>query len=134
MLVLAVYAAALFVASSDDKLKTLGQFAAETALNTALCLLPGGFIAGLTLGLESDNPGQMAANKREETINQICAQVPGFFGMPKADQDQISDTIGQILDDPILIPDPPAPPPSPSQPRQILPGLTWPPVPDGPTA
>lgn len=134
MLVLAVYAAALFVASSDDKFKTLGQFAAETAMNAALCLLPGGFIASLTLGLESDNPAQMAANKRDETINQICAQVPGFFGMAKADQDQISNSIGQILDDPVLIPDPPAPPGPASQPRQILPGLTWPPAPEGPSA
>jgi hypothetical protein len=127
MLVLAVYAGALYVMSADDALKSLGEFAAETALGAALCLLPGGFVAGLVIGLESDEtPSQAAARKRQQTIVDITSHIPGFLSLSPAEQKQVSDDVGQLLDQPLIIPDP-APPPS-APPNRGLPGseFIWP--------
>jgi hypothetical protein len=114
----------LYALRSDvGLLDALGEEVANTAFGLALSLLPGGFIAGLTVGLRSDEtPSQAADRVRKETINDICSSFPGFLKLTDAEQKIIADEIGKMLDDPLRI-DPPAAPSTPAGPKQILPGL-----------
>jgi hypothetical protein len=100
----------------------LGEIAAETALGAVLDVLPGGFFAGMTIGLETDNPYWLAAQRRQDTIDSISEAVPGFASMSAADQAAIRRVAASIVDDPlpVQVPEPPA------GPKQLLPGFTSP--------
>ncbi|MCY9696094.1 hypothetical protein [Paenibacillus alginolyticus] len=111
LLVMLVSGGALYVLRSDSAQSILGELVAQTIFDTALSLLPGGFFAGLVVGLESDeSPSQRAARKRAETIDEICGSIPGFTGMSPDEQKSIREEIGKLLDEPLFIPDPPSPP------------------------
>ena len=125
LLAILVSGGALFALHSDAAQSALGEFVAQTIFDTALSLLPGGFIAGLVVGLESDeSPSQLAARKRRETIDEICSSIQGFSTMTAEEQKTTQEEIGKLLDDPIMIPDPPNPPAK----KQLLPGLNYPDV------
>jgi len=120
LLVLAVVETTLYVVSNREELgKAIGEFVAETVFGSVLSRLPGGFIAGLVIGMESDeSPGQLAARKRNETIDSICLSIAGFDKMSVSDQDKIREEIGKILDEPLKIE-------VPKKPGQLLPGLDY---------
>lgn len=124
MLVMAVAEGTLYAMRGGTELSTaLGEYAAETALGAVLSRLPGGFFAGLVIGLESDeSPSARAARKRQETIDQIAGSIPGFSAMSAADQQKVMNEIGTLLDEPFIV----STPPQASGPRQLLPGFQSP--------
>lgn len=120
LLAILVSGGLLYILRSDAVRDILGEIVVQTIFDTVLSLLPGGFFAGLVIGLESDeSPSQRASRKREETIDEICSSINGFLALAETEQKSIREEIGKLLDDPLLIPDPPTPPTR----KQILPGL-----------
>jgi hypothetical protein len=107
----------------------VGEMLAETALQVAVSKLPGGYIAFPALIYESDGGKAFnQARKRQETIYQI---MKGFPPMTAEEGDACAVVIGQLLDDPLLLPDPeehalpipvmPTPVPAPGLVRPSLP-------------
>jgi hypothetical protein len=125
MLMIVVVAGGILYAmrSGASVSSALGELAAELSLGAVLSRLPGGFFAGMVLGLESDeSPAALAARKRKETIDQLMWSLPSLEGLTDADQQLARAEIARLIDDPwkIDIPSPPAPK------KQLLPGLTSP--------
>jgi hypothetical protein len=121
--VLALAAGTVWVMRGAQEVATvLGQVAAETALGAVLDVLPGGFIAGMALPLETDNSYWLAAERRKTTIESIAQAVPGFASMSPADQEAVRKVAASLVDDPlpVQLPEPPA------GPKQLLPGFTSP--------
>lgn len=111
--------------TGEETKRALGELAAETAFGATLCLLPGGYFANMVLNLESDeNPATRLARKREETINEILAAVPGIDAMTKAEQDACRLAVATLVDEPLAV-DVPAPT-TPAKPPALLPGLDSP--------
>jgi hypothetical protein len=105
VLVLAMAGEVLWAMRSGKDLGTaLGETAANTALGAVLSLLPGGVAAGFALGLESDETEtQRQLRKRRELIDQIAGSIPGFLGLPEAEQTLIKIEIGRLVDDPLRV-------------------------------
>ena len=104
----AVAAGALWVLRSGESTKQfLGETAAQFAFDAVLSKLPGGFIASFVVGLESDETEAVRkARKRKETINEmIPAIIPDYKTMSEADLNAVSEEIGKLLDDPLVIVD-----------------------------
>lgn len=121
--VLTVAAGALWLMRGAQNISTaLGEIAAETVLGAVLNVLPGGFFAGMVIGLETDNPYLLAAQRRQATIDSISEAVPGFASMSVADQAAVRKVAASLVDDPlqVQVPEPPA------GPKQLLPGFTSP--------
>jgi hypothetical protein len=96
--------------SGEDVKQMLGELVAESALGAILSRLPGGFVAGFTLGLKSDRSAEgQAAYERSQTIDTILASWPEYSKLSEAEQKQAREEIGKMLDDPIKIDPPPAP-------------------------
>ncbi|MBA3868888.1 MAG: hypothetical protein H0X30_07030 [Anaerolineae bacterium] len=104
LITIAVMSGTLLALRSQEGQQVLGTIVAETALGAVLSRLPGGFIAGIVIGMESDeSPDALAARKRKETIDDLVFSLPDSESMSEADLNAAREEIGKILDTPIEI-------------------------------
>jgi hypothetical protein len=125
LLAMAVAGSALYLLKAGENLKQIaGEIILQVGLDFVLSKLPGGLAAGFVIGLESDETSeQRAARKLEEQIDELLSTIPNIGSMSKEERTNMRDVLKQMIENPIIIPEPPEPP---AHNRQILPGLWWP--------
>jgi hypothetical protein len=107
LLVLAVVGSASYMLQSGaDVTSVAGEVAANFAVDSLLTLLPGGFFASMTIGLDSDNPALMRVMKREEDIDKIIDLIPQSKTFSAAEMKISRDAVREFIENPIIIPEP----------------------------
>ncbi len=104
-----------FLKAGEDFKQIVGEASAQVGLDLLLSRLPGGLFASFVIGMESDeSPEQRAARKREDQIGAIIEMLPGSENLSKEDLKSTRAAIKELLENPLVIPEPPAPPPKPT--------------------
>lgn len=120
-LALAVSGGVSYMMRSGADLKAIaGEVVTQLAVDTLISRLPGGFFASLVLGLESDNPAEIARQKLEESVDAVFYTLPGAETMPEADKQATRDAIRTVIQNPIDVGEPP------DSRRPSLPGFVFP--------
>lgn len=107
LMVLGTVAAAAFLLKSGEDFKQVaGEIVANVALDVVLSTLPGGFIAGMTLGLESDNQHEIEMGRK---VDNLLAMIPDADSLSAADLKTTRAALRELIENPIEVPEPPAP-------------------------
>jgi hypothetical protein len=121
LLAMATIGAAVYLLRSGAEFRQVaGEIAANLALDVVLSKLPGGFIASLVMGLESDNKPLIDARKLSEDVDRMLEVLPDVKSFSPADLQSTRDALKELIQNPIAIPEKEEPP------SLHLPGLTWP--------
>ncbi|WP_236833534.1 hypothetical protein, partial [Blastococcus sp. MG754427] len=100
LLVLALAGATAYaVRDAENIAKSLGDVVLQTGFDLVLSRLPGGFFAGLVVGLETDNPQALRALR----IDELCQTLPGYDAWTDAERAAVAKVVGELLDDPLVV-------------------------------
>lgn len=99
LFIIAAMAGTFVLIRSDNMRAILGEVVANGAMGLILDALPGGFFAGLVIGLESDEPARLRG------IRKIAETVDGYWDADAPTQAAILSAIGDMVDHPLDIQD-----------------------------
>ncbi len=113
LLVLFVIGGTAYLAHAGmDAKQVAGGLAADVALGAVITRLPGGLFASLVIGLESDNPQLMEAQRLEEQVDELTKYVPNYEAMTEDEKQASRAVLKELIKAPLQGPEPPAPRPS----------------------
>lgn len=105
-------AVAFLLKGSGSFKPIIGEVAATLALDAVLSQVPGGFLASLVMGLESDeSPAQRAARKLNEQIDMLLSALPDVGSLSAEELLSTREALKTIIQNMPVIKEPPTPTP-----------------------
>jgi AAA+ ATPase superfamily predicted ATPase len=92
-----------------DAKQVASGLAADVALGAIITRLPGGLFASLVIGLESDNPQLMEAQRLEERVDELTKYIPNYDAMTEEEKQASRAVLKEIIKAPLKDPEPPPP-------------------------